>query len=62
MSTIDMPPVFGADDEIGPDLARVAWQDTPLGPPADWPQSLRTAVSILLSSRFPSSRRSLQSR
>lgn len=53
MSTIDMPPVFGADDEIGPDLARVAWQDTPLGPPADWPQSLRTAVSILLSSRFP---------
>ncbi|MGV0850747.1 SpoIIE family protein phosphatase [Mycolicibacterium phlei] len=53
MSTIDTPSVFGADDEIGPDLARVAWDDTPLGPPADWPQSLRTAVSILLSSRFP---------
>ncbi|MEU7501446.1 SpoIIE family protein phosphatase [Streptomyces griseofuscus] len=45
--------VFAADREVGRDLAEVDWDATPLGPPAGWPQSLRTAVSILLSSRFP---------
>jgi PAS domain S-box-containing protein len=45
--------VFRADHEIGRDLAVVDWVSTPLGPPEGWPQSLRTAVSILLSSRFP---------
>lgn len=45
--------VFGADGDIGRDLAGVNWSATPLGPPAQWQQSLRTAVSILLSSRFP---------
>ena len=44
---------FAADAEIGRDLAVVDWSATPLGPTAGWPQSLRTAVSILLSSRFP---------
>ena len=44
--------VFAADDEVGRDLAVVEWAATPLGRPGDWPQSLRTAVSILLSSRF----------
>jgi PAS domain S-box-containing protein len=44
--------VFGADPEVGSDLARVDWTQTPLGPPEQWPQSLQTAVSILLSSRF----------
>ncbi|MET0702589.1 MAG: SpoIIE family protein phosphatase [Mycobacterium sp.] len=44
--------VFSADPEVGRDLAEVDWTSTPLGPPSDWPQSLRTAVSILLSSRF----------
>ncbi|WP_422742243.1 SpoIIE family protein phosphatase [Micromonospora sp. WMMD754] len=45
--------VFAVDGEIGPDLARVDWSAHPLGPPEEWPQSLRTAVRILLSSRFP---------
>ncbi|MFF0579832.1 SpoIIE family protein phosphatase [Streptosporangium saharense] len=45
--------VFVVDDEVGGDLALVDWEATPLGPPTGWPQSLRTAVSILLSSRFP---------
>ncbi|WP_221349587.1 SpoIIE family protein phosphatase [Streptomyces beigongshangae] len=45
--------VFAADAEVGRDLARVDWSATPLGPPDRWPQSLQTAVSILLSSRFP---------
>ncbi|MEV1198806.1 SpoIIE family protein phosphatase [Microbispora rosea] len=44
--------VFLADDEVGRDLASVDWGATPLGPPEEWPQSLQTAVSILLSSRF----------
>ncbi|MET7378427.1 SpoIIE family protein phosphatase [Streptomyces sp. NPDC005526] len=44
--------LFAADAVIGADLARVDWTATPLGPPAGWPQSLRTAVNILLSSRF----------
>ena len=29
------------------------WAATPLGPPAAWPQSLRTAVRLLLNSRHP---------
>jgi PAS domain S-box-containing protein len=29
------------------------WSTSPLGPPAAWPQSLRTVVGLLLQSRFP---------
>ena len=29
------------------------WSQTPLGPPEDWPQSLRSAVSICLGTSFP---------
>ena len=29
------------------------WSQTPLGPVAEWPQSLRTSVSTCLNSRFP---------
>jgi hypothetical protein len=47
-----MSVVFRADEEIGRDLAAVDWTSTPLGPVEGWPQSLRTAVNILLSSRF----------
>ena len=47
-----MPVVFRADQEIGRDLTAVDWSSTPLGPVAGWPQSLRTAINILLSSQF----------
>lgn len=47
-----MPVVFRADQEIGRDLTAVDWTATPLGPVVSWPQSLRTAVNILLASRF----------
>lgn len=47
-----MAVVFRADQEIGRDLAAVDWESTPLGPVDGWPQSLRTAINILLSSRF----------
>jgi PAS domain S-box-containing protein len=43
---------FKADPVIGADLARVDWLQTPLGAPEQWPQSLKTAVRILLSSKF----------
>jgi PAS domain S-box-containing protein len=45
--------VFAGGGSVGDDLAAVEWDKTPFGPTAGWPQSLRTAVSILLSSRFP---------
>ncbi|MFE1316381.1 SpoIIE family protein phosphatase [Kitasatospora phosalacinea] len=44
--------MFGADPVVGADLARVDWAATPLGDPARWPQSLRSAVDLVLSSRF----------
>ena len=44
---------FAADAGVGRDMAAVDWAATPLGPPGSWPQSLQTAVGILLSSRFP---------
>jgi PAS domain S-box-containing protein len=44
--------LFAADAEVGRDLAAVDWSATPLGLPESWPQSLQTAVDILLSSRF----------
>jgi PAS domain S-box-containing protein len=43
---------FAADEEVGRDLTAVEWAATPLGLPGSWPQSLQTAVDILLSSRF----------
>ncbi|TPG28111.1 response regulator [Mycobacterium hodleri] len=44
--------MFGADAEVGADLANVNWAATPLGAPSGWPLSLQTAVRILLRSRF----------
>jgi hypothetical protein len=41
----------------GGEMARLVraldWASTPLGPFANWPQSLRSALSICLGSRFP---------
>jgi len=39
--------------EMGQLTREKDWSQTVLGPPAQWPQSLRTTLSILLSSRFP---------
>ena len=47
------PALFAAGGDVGRDHARVDWTATALGPTEGWPQSLQTAVSILLSSRFP---------
>ena len=39
--------------ELGALVRAFDWTSTPLGPPATWPQSLKTAVRILLTSRQP---------
>ncbi|NTX36572.1 response regulator [Myxococcus sp. CA033] len=38
---------------MGALMRAIDWVKTPVGAPETWPQSLRTAVSILLESRFP---------
>ena len=45
--------LFAAGGELG-DLMRSAdWDSSPLGPVAKWPQALKTAVRIMLTSRQP---------
>ena len=44
--------VLAGGGEMGALMRRADWSATPLGPVESWPQSLRTAVSILLDSRF----------
>ena len=39
--------------EMGALIRSMDWSATPLGPPRQWPQSLRTSVSLCLSSTFP---------
>src|ERR1044072_974127 len=38
--------------EMGALMRAVDWSKTPLGPVETWPQSLRTAISLMLASRF----------
>lgn len=39
--------------ELGSLIRAYNWASTPLGSPENWPQSLRTTLSIILSSKFP---------
>ncbi|HEY9642079.1 MAG TPA: PAS domain S-box protein, partial [Coleofasciculaceae cyanobacterium] len=45
--------LFAGDGEMAHLMRSHDWSQTPLGPVETWPQSLRTTVSILLSSRYP---------
>ncbi len=45
--------VFAGGGEMGALMRALDWSAISLGPVGDWPQSLRTAVSICLTSRFP---------
>ncbi len=51
-SEFDMERLFRSAGDLGRDMMRVDWADTPLGPPATWPQSLRSIVHVVLTSRF----------
>jgi PAS domain S-box-containing protein len=44
---------FPGDGEMARRMRGYPWASSPLGDPADWPGSLRTAVRICLTSRFP---------
>jgi PAS domain S-box-containing protein len=46
-------PVFAGGGEMGELTRAFDWSKTPLGPMAQWPQSLRSALSICLNSNFP---------
>ncbi|MGD9530739.1 MAG: GAF domain-containing protein, partial [Pseudonocardia sp.] len=45
-------PLFVGGGETGQVMAGLDWAATPLGPPARWPAALRSAVRIMLTSRF----------
>ncbi len=46
------PELFANGGEMGQRMRDFDWSQTPLGPPALWPRSLRTAVQIMLGSRY----------
>ncbi|GAA1809917.1 SpoIIE family protein phosphatase [Planosporangium flavigriseum] len=48
----DIYDVLRTSGQVGADLLAVDWESTRLGPPGSWPQSLQTALRIILSSRF----------
>ncbi|MEO8724988.1 MAG: PAS domain-containing protein, partial [Acidobacteriaceae bacterium] len=45
--------LFARGGETGALMRSLDWSQTPLGPIENWPQSLKTSVSICLHSRFP---------
>jgi len=45
--------LFAGGGEMGRRMAELDWSRTPLGPVEAWPQSLRTCVRIILTSRQP---------
>jgi signal transduction histidine kinase/PAS domain-containing protein len=45
--------IFAGDGEVGARLRAIEWSKTPLGPVQDWPQSLKTCIRIVLTSRQP---------
>lgn len=46
-------PIFTGGGAVGALCREKDWSKTPLGPVETWPQSLKTAVSIVLTSSFP---------
>src|SRR5262249_32126832 len=45
--------VLAGGGELGQRMRNIDWAGTPLGPVESWPQSLRTCVRIMLTSRQP---------
>jgi signal transduction histidine kinase len=48
-----IPEFLSGGGEMGQRIREYDWSSTPLGPVESWPQSLRTCVRIMLSSRQP---------
>jgi PAS domain S-box-containing protein len=47
------PPFLAGGGEMGELIRAYNWSATPLGPPGAWPQGLKTAVRLLLSTQHP---------
>lgn len=47
------PGFLAGAGEMAALIRQFDWNTTPLGPPAQWPQSLKTAIRIMLTSRQP---------
>ena len=50
---IAIPEFLSGGGEMGKLIRSKDWSKTPLGSPDNWPQSLRTTVSLCLASNFP---------
>ena len=48
----DLPGFLRGGGEMGARMRALDWARTPLGPAADWPQSLKTIVRMMLDSRY----------
>ncbi|MEV0587865.1 SpoIIE family protein phosphatase [Nonomuraea sp. NPDC050310] len=51
--TSGLEAVFAAGGKMGALMRELDWSATPFGPAEDWPQSLRSSLSICLASEFP---------
>ena len=45
--------IFAGGGELGERMRAIDWSQTPLGPVSHWPQSLKTCIRIILTSRQP---------
>jgi PAS domain S-box-containing protein len=50
---VDFQDTLAGGGEMGRLMRAHDWSATPLGPVVDWPQSLKTAVRVILGSRYP---------
>jgi PAS domain S-box-containing protein len=46
-------PFLADGGEMGERIRAFDWSGSPLGPPSGWPQALKTAIGIVLSTKFP---------
>lgn len=53
LATRALDTVLSGGGEMGALMRSVNWDETAVGPVDGWPQSLRTALSILLETGFP---------
>lgn len=53
MQQVEVTPIFSGGGEMGALMRTFDWAATPLDTPDHWPQSLRSALSICLGSRYP---------
>jgi PAS domain S-box-containing protein len=49
----DIFPFLSGGGEMGRLTREKDWSNTPVGPPSEWPQSLRTILYVVLNAKFP---------